>query len=189
MTPCSVSWVSTLATPMLLEGSTIRAATATFGLVRAIVLSTLVNWTSILLLLTRRTTTTSSTDSQSAVSKTENTSVSYSPFIPIITGELLCGFLGLYSGNSNATGGLNNQGGNGNFWSSTSNSLTNARNLNFNATNANPQNNNNKFNGFTVRCLKTEKFVALQFFNGRKMSIVKELSLKNQFSSLWMIST
>ncbi|MBQ6320710.1 hypothetical protein IJI17_00580 [Candidatus Saccharibacteria bacterium] len=59
-----------------------------------------------------------------------------------------------FTGNYNWTNGaLNNRGSNGNFWSSTANSTTNARNLNFNASNINPQNNNNKVNGLTVRCV------------------------------------
>ena len=72
-------------------------------------------------------------------------------------------FLGRYSlfcfgfprsGNYNYnSGGLNNRGSNGYFWSSRSNSATNSYNLNFNASNLNPQNNNNKGNGFAVRCV------------------------------------
>ncbi|MBR3052324.1 hypothetical protein IKG60_01735 [Candidatus Saccharibacteria bacterium] len=46
-----------------------------------------------------------------------------------------------------------NAGGNGNYWSSTVNSSENARNLNFNATNVNPENNNNRYNGFSLRCV------------------------------------
>ncbi|MDO5481104.1 MAG: hypothetical protein Q4F60_02035 [Candidatus Saccharibacteria bacterium] len=58
------------------------------------------------------------------------------------------------SGNYNWTSGsLNNRGSNGNYWSRESNSPTNAYNLNFNSTNFNPQNTNNKINGFTVRCV------------------------------------
>ena len=54
---------------------------------------------------------------------------------------------------NNSDGSLNNQGSNGNYWSS-SVSGTNASNLNFNATNVNPANANNRANGLTVRCLK-----------------------------------
>ena len=66
----------------------------------------------------------------------------------------MCQFMFISSsGNRNRTNGtLNNQGTNGNYWSSTVNG-TNARNLNFNSTEANT-NNNNRANGFTVRCLK-----------------------------------
>jgi len=54
---------------------------------------------------------------------------------------------------NNSSASLNNQGSNGNYWSS-SVSGTNASNLNFNATNVNPANANNRANGLTVRCLK-----------------------------------
>lgn len=66
------------------------------------------------------------------------------------------GYSGYFSaaGNrNNNTGAFNNQSANGNYWSSSLNS-TNAYNLNFNSTNVNPANNNNRANGFTVRCLK-----------------------------------
>lgn len=57
------------------------------------------------------------------------------------------------AGNRNRTNGsLNNVGSNGNYWSSTV-SGTNARNLNFNSSNAN-MNANNRANGNSVRCLK-----------------------------------
>ena len=49
-------------------------------------------------------------------------------------------------------GSLNNVGSNGNYWSSMV-SGTNARNLNFNSSNAN-MNTNNRANGFSVRCIK-----------------------------------
>ena len=56
------------------------------------------------------------------------------------------------SGYRNRTsGGLNNVGSNGNYWSFAPNSQTNARNLNFNSGNVNPLNNNNRANGFAVR--------------------------------------
>ena len=46
----------------------------------------------------------------------------------------------------------NNVGSNGNYWSSTANSETNAYNLNFNSNgNWNTANNNNRYNGFSVR--------------------------------------
>ena len=53
---------------------------------------------------------------------------------------------------NNSNGSLNNVGTNGNYWSSTV-SGTNARNLNFNSSNAN-MNTNNRANGNAVRCLK-----------------------------------
>ena len=57
------------------------------------------------------------------------------------------------SGNGNGTA-RNNRGSNGNYWSSTWNSARNARNLNFNSGGVNPQNNNNRYNGFTVRAVQ-----------------------------------
>ena len=57
------------------------------------------------------------------------------------------------SGNVNS-GSLRNAGNNGNYWSSTAYSSTsNAYNLNFNSGNVNPSNNNNRYNGQSVRCL------------------------------------
>lgn len=56
------------------------------------------------------------------------------------------------SGNrNNGSGGFNNVGSNGNYWSFAPISQTNARNLNFNSGNINPLNNNNRSNGFSVR--------------------------------------
>ena len=63
---------------------------------------------------------------------------------------ILCGFL--LSGNYN-TGGANNLGVNGNYWSRTANSAQNGYNLNLNTSGVNPANNNNKYNGFAVRCV------------------------------------
>ncbi len=57
------------------------------------------------------------------------------------------------AGNRNNTAGsLNNRGNNGYYWSSTENS-TNAYYLNFNSGNVNATNNNNRANGFSVRCI------------------------------------
>jgi uncharacterized protein (TIGR02145 family) len=53
---------------------------------------------------------------------------------------------------NNSNGTLNNAGTNGNYWSSTPSGTTNAMNLNFNSGNANV-NNNNRANGFSVRCV------------------------------------
>ena len=62
----------------------------------------------------------------------------------------------LYSGNYNNSS-LNNVGSNGNWWSSTVNNTNNSYNLNVNSNgNVNPQNNNNKYNGFAVRCVATQ---------------------------------
>ena len=70
----------------------------------------------------------------------------------------MCQFMFISSsGNRNRTNGtLNNQGTNGNYWSSTV-STTNARNLNINSSNANI-NSNNRAKGFFVRCLKDYVF-------------------------------
>ena len=56
------------------------------------------------------------------------------------------------SGNRN-NDDLNNHGSNGNYWSRSlnSNNTNNARNLYFNSGNINPTNNNNRYNGFSVR--------------------------------------
>lgn len=60
------------------------------------------------------------------------------------------------SGYRNRTSGaLTNVGSNGYSWSSSpTQSSTNAGNLNFNATNVNPQNNNSRAYGFPVRCVR-----------------------------------
>lgn len=57
------------------------------------------------------------------------------------------------AGNSNGSS-INNTGNNGNYWSSTPNSgnSNNSWNANFNSGNLNP-NNNNRNNGFSVRCV------------------------------------
>ena len=57
------------------------------------------------------------------------------------------------SGNGNGTS-WNNRGSNGNYWSASFNSARNARNLNFNSGGVNPQNNNNRYNGFAVRAVQ-----------------------------------
>jgi uncharacterized protein (TIGR02145 family) len=57
------------------------------------------------------------------------------------------------SGNYNGTT-LNNSGSNGNYWSSSFNSSTNAYNMNFNSSAVNPQNNNNRRYGFSVRAVQ-----------------------------------
>jgi uncharacterized protein (TIGR02145 family) len=51
----------------------------------------------------------------------------------------------------NSNGSLNNRGSNGNYWSSTESS-SNAQNLNFNSSDAN-MNTNNRTNGFSLRCV------------------------------------
>ena len=54
------------------------------------------------------------------------------------------------AGNRNGTS-INNVGTNGNYWSTTSQSATNAYNVNFNASNFNSQNSNNRYIGRSVR--------------------------------------
>ncbi len=58
---------------------------------------------------------------------------------------------------NNDSGALNNVGSNGNCWSVSPNpnNSNNAYNLNFNTNgNVNPVNNNNRSNGYPVRCLQ-----------------------------------
>jgi uncharacterized protein (TIGR02145 family) len=64
-------------------------------------------------------------------------------------------FSALPGGYRNTNGNFNNLGNNGNWWSATENSSTNAwnRNLNYDNGNVN-RNNNNKVNGFSVRCVR-----------------------------------
>lgn len=58
------------------------------------------------------------------------------------------------SGNRNSnSGAVNNSGTNGYAWAAVPNSAANGRNLNFNGGAVNPQNNNNRANGFPVRCV------------------------------------
>ena len=49
---------------------------------------------------------------------------------------------------------VNNVGDNGNYWSSTANDSNNAYNLNFNDSNVNPDNNDNRNNGYSVRLVR-----------------------------------
>jgi hypothetical protein len=61
----------------------------------------------------------------------------------------------LPAGNRNSSGNYNNVSNNANLWSSTEYDSSNAwnRNLNYNHTDVN-RNNNNKDNGRSVRCLR-----------------------------------
>ena len=69
-----------------------------------------------------------------------------------------------FSCSGNGTGrSRNNRGSNGNYWSSTWNSARNARNLNFNSDGVNPQNNNNRYNGFAVRPVQHTPLTILIF--------------------------
>lgn len=57
--------------------------------------------------------------------------------------------------NNDSTGTINNEGSNGNYWSSTPNGSNNAYNLNFNSSNVNDgTNNNNRYNGQSLRCVR-----------------------------------
>ena len=61
----------------------------------------------------------------------------------------------LLAGNRNTNGTFNNRGSNGNWWSSSETSTTNAHRRNLNSSQAGVnRNSNNKANGFSVRCLK-----------------------------------
>ena len=75
---------------------------------------------------------------------------------------------------------VDNQGNEGNYWSSSPNSATsnNARNLNLNENNVNADN-NNRSNGFSVRCFSSPK---VSFF----LAISKLINIKH---SLIGIST
>ena len=55
-----------------------------------------------------------------------------------------------------ASGLLNDAGTWGNYWSSVQNDSNNAYDMNFNNGNLNPNNNNYKTNGFSVRCVRRE---------------------------------
>jgi hypothetical protein len=69
------------------------------------------------------------------------------------------------SGNGNGQS-WNNRGSNGNYWSRSLNSQTNGRNLNFNSGGVNPQNNNNRFNGFTRRAVQHSSLHQLTHVTG-----------------------
>ena len=65
----------------------------------------------------------------------------------------LCGRYFVRGGNVNTNNHyLNNAGYNGNYWSRVANSSSNAYNMNFNSS-VNPSNNNNRYNGRSVRCV------------------------------------
>ena len=81
--------------------------------------------------------------------KTEDAKWFFSSLLAIVKGCDRKGFFAC-SGNGNGTS-WNNRGANGNYWSSSFNSARNAYNLNFNSGGVNPQNNNNRYNGFSLR--------------------------------------
>lgn len=57
------------------------------------------------------------------------------------------------AGNRNGTS-VNNVGSNGNYWSASYNNANNAWNVNFNSSNLNTDNNNNRYNGQSVRLVR-----------------------------------
>jgi len=63
-------------------------------------------------------------------------------------------------------GSLNNAGTNGYYWASDQNNASNAYRMNFNSSDVNT-NNNNKANGFSVRCVRQE-FTTLIFLSSLK---------------------
>lgn len=75
------------------------------------------------------------------------------------------------AGNRNGTN-LNNQGSNGNYWSSSLNTDNpyNGRNLNFNSSNKN-MNNNNRYNGHSVRAVLST--YCLEWLPGRSLEVKK----------------
>ena len=83
------------------------------------------------------------------------------------------------SGNGNGSS-WNNRGGNGRYWSASFNSAVNARNLNFNSDGVNPQNNNNRCNGFAVRpvqhTLLTILFLLLSYGTDTAAATTRPLS-------------
>ena len=87
------------------------------------------------------------------------------------------------AGNRNGTG-LNNHGSNGNYWSSSLNSSTNGYNLNFNSTGVNPANNNNRFNGFTVRAVQHSSAIfGRAFYFSKNMKLTRERLLIDLYIS------
>ena len=78
-------------------------------------------------------------------------------------------YLIVYSGRYNDSSASNrgSSSGNGRYWSSTVNTSNsnNAYNLNFNSSSVNPgTNNNNKYNGYAVRCVAGEIPAVLRVF-------------------------
>ena len=57
---------------------------------------------------------------------------------------------------NNTNGALAGAGTNGYYWSATQNNATNAYRLNFNSSSVNTSGNDNKTNGFSVRCVRRE---------------------------------
>ena len=80
----------------------------------------------------------------------------------------------------------NNQGSNGNYWSSSINTgnTSNAQNLNFNSGNVN-MNNNNRKNGFSVRAVKsTYLFSSLCILSNDRLAMCYRISFEELLSDL-----
>lgn len=76
--------------------------------------------------------------------------------------NLMSGYANPASGyRNNSDGSMNNVGSNGNYWSASPNSANNGYYLNFNSSNVNPSNNNNRANGFSVRCVQAFTHVTI----------------------------
>ena len=78
------------------------------------------------------------------------------------------------AGYRNNNGNYNNMGNNGYFWSSTETNSNNAwrRNLNYNNSEVN-RNNNNKTNGYSVRCVRNLKQLVSFNYNSKKLRKTK----------------
>ena len=83
---------------------------------------------------------------------------------------------------NNSSGALNNVTTNGYYWAAVPNSATNGRNLNFNSSNVNPLNNNNRANGNCVR--PVQEFAALlieeRFSNERRFRSSRDRSARKR---------
>ena len=66
------------------------------------------------------------------------------------------------AGNRNGTS-VNNVGSNGNYWSSSYNNANNAYNVNFNDSNLNTDNNHNRYNGQSVRLVRSAQHFSRVF--------------------------
>ena len=65
-----------------------------------------------------------------------------------------CLFLPAGGNRDNSNGALNNQGSNGNYWSSTQNNASNGNYLSFSNGSTSTGNNNDKATGMSVRCVQ-----------------------------------
>lgn len=72
----------------------------------------------------------------------------------LLTGDKLVESLGFVRAGYVLSGSLNNAGNYGYYWSSTVESSSGARYLNFSSTYVNPANSNVRYSGFSVRCVK-----------------------------------